>query len=270
MSKQSPKKDAPPTRRTALAAMRGRLDDLPAEEVRPPTIPVDNLVAEALALSVTATSVRDDLVAKGLPPEQIDNLPTYAHGLAEAQAELNAIRGLKRSEAEINLEAQGVELRAEMIADGRFALRKNRDAQAALDRVQEGTGLDDLVQDLKDLAAFHGRFASDLETIGAEPKVKAERARKVAGELEGYVARRRGADGEEVGALDTRDRAASLLIETMAEVRAAGAYAFRKNPRVLVKFRSAYNARRGRGSKQPDAPVPPVPPAPPGPDTSGV
>jgi hypothetical protein len=57
---------------------------------------------------------------------------------------------LKRSAAEVALELQALELRADMVADGRFALRSDADAQAILDRIQEGEGLDDLIQDPPD------------------------------------------------------------------------------------------------------------------------
>ncbi len=42
----------------------------------------------------------------------------------------------------------------------------------------------------------------------------------------------------------------------MAEVRAAGAYAFRKDPRMLAKFRSPYNQRRRRAAKRPEVEEP--------------
>ncbi|HEU4411484.1 MAG TPA: hypothetical protein VFS43_39935 [Polyangiaceae bacterium] len=241
---------------TALASVSALLAELPEDEVRPPPLPIDRMSAEAHTLALTAESARAELVAKGLDPAQIERLPVLARAATEAQSQVNALRGAQRSQDEIALENEAVELRADMMAAGRFGLRKNNDAQAALDRVQEGNGLDDLVQDLKDLAAINDRYAADLEVIGADPKGKAARARALAGKLEIVLATRRAADRTEHAAMDTRDRAATLLAETMADVRAAGVYAFRKDPRMLAKFRSAYNQRRRKAVKPPDAEEP--------------
>lgn len=246
----------------ALASARGLLDQLPDDEVRPPPFPVDRMVAEALSLSVSAESVRELLLAKGLSPAQLTHLPLFAYALSEAQAELNPLRGLRRSEAEIALEAEAVALRAEMMTEARFVLRKDVDAQSALDRVQEGNGLDDLVQDLRELAVLVERNEADFERAGTDPRTKTASARSIATQLATHVANRRGADRASAGALETRDRAATLLADVMADVRACAAFALRKNPRLLAKFRSANNARRKNGGKTPDAPEPGPEPGP--------
>ncbi|HEU4405629.1 MAG TPA: hypothetical protein VFS43_10095 [Polyangiaceae bacterium] len=251
-----PPDERPPE--TALASVRGRLAELPEGDVHAPPMPVDRMVAEALSLHVSAQAVREVLLGKRLEPEQIDQLPVLAHALSEAQAELNPVRGLRRSEAERAVEAEAVELRAEMMVEARFVLRKDADAQGALDRVQEGNGLDDLVQDLRELAVVVERNEAAFEKAGTEPRVKAARARALATELASQLATRRGADRASAAAMDTRDRVASLLAETMAEVRAAATFTLRKNPRLLAKFRSANNVRkRGRQGESPEPePVP--------------
>src|SRR5687768_16096640 len=95
----------------ALEKVRGKLAALPTSEVALPPIPVERLVAEALALAVTAQRARDELVAAGLDADALVELPLQAHALAEAQAELVALRGVKRSESEVALEATATELR---------------------------------------------------------------------------------------------------------------------------------------------------------------
>jgi hypothetical protein len=202
------------------------------------------LVGEALALSVTARRYAARLNCAGCPAALIDGLGPRAHALAEAQAELSALRGRKRSEAEVALEAVATELRGEMIADGRFALRNDPGAQKILDDIQEGEGLEALIQDLKDVAAFSEKYADTLHKIRIDPVAKAARARKIAGELGDYVAARRSGDTEEAAALDLRNRAATHLLVAVNEVRATGDYVFRKSPRIVVRFRSDRSAER--------------------------
>ncbi|HEU4407328.1 MAG TPA: hypothetical protein VFS43_18820 [Polyangiaceae bacterium] len=237
----------------ALSSLRALLDRLPPDQVKAPRVPVSRLAAEALALSATAESLRERLLTKRLEPEHLDHLPVLARALTMAQAELDAARGPRRTEAELALEAQAVELRAEMMTAGRFALRGDANAQGTLDRVQDGRGLDDLAMDLTTLAVFFERHARELAKVGAEPGALAGRARELAATLVREVARRRAEPGGPSSEVkEVRDRIASLLVETMAEVRAAGAFAFRKEPRVLAKFHSAYNVakRRRRGGAE--------------------
>ncbi|MCU0687649.1 MAG: hypothetical protein MUF34_36295, partial [Polyangiaceae bacterium] len=173
------RKAPPPPPRDALASLRALLDGLTPEEIKAPRVPISSLTAEALALSVTAESVRDALLAKGLDPDHLEHLPVLARSLAMAQAELDAGRGPKRTEEELALEARAVALRAEIVAAGRFALRTNEQAQNQLNAVQKGKGLDDLAQDLRDLAAFAERYAPELTKINAEPARQAALAREL-------------------------------------------------------------------------------------------
>lgn len=121
-----------------------------------------------------------------------------------------------------------MELRADLIADGRFALRSDVEAQAVLDRIQEGDGLDDLIQDLRALSAFARQHEDALARIGAQPDVRTKLAEKIATELEQHLAGRRAGDRDEEAALDFRNRAATHLAEVMREIRATGAYVFRE------------------------------------------
>lgn len=241
MSKKTTRAGVPA--RGALVALRGELQAIAAGEVKPPPIPADRLFGEAAALADTAARHADELASAGLDRALVKGLAVRAQAFSEAQAHLLNVRGLKRSEAEVALEERGVELRADLVAAGRFALRDNADAQKVLDLVQEGEGLDDLVQDLKTLAVFVDKHRDALARIGVEPPAAAARARKIASELGAHLAGRRAVDGDEAAALDMRNRASTYLWAAMVEVRAAGAYVFRKDPRVLARFRSAYNAQ---------------------------
>lgn len=235
-----------------LSSLRALLDRLPPEAVKEPRVPIAKLAAEALALAATAEELREELLAKRLEAEHLDHLGVLARALSMAQAELDASRGARRSQTELALEAQAVELRRDMVTAGRFALRGDRNALAAIDRVQDGKGLADLAQDLVDLAALFDLHARALAKVGAEPEPLAERARTLSKTLVLEVARRHSSSRGPSETREVRDRIASLLIETMAEVRAAGAFTFRKNPRALAKFHSSYNVakRRRRGKTE--------------------
>jgi hypothetical protein len=228
----------------ALDAVREALAAIPPERAAAlPTIPVDRMLGEARALAVSARKHAEDLVGAGLDEALIGDLRVRVQALADAQAALVAIRGLKRSAAELALAREALALRSDMIASGRFALRKDANAQAVLGRIQEGDGLDDLIQDLRALAVFFRQNAPALKRIGAKPDLKRQHAEQTAAELERLLAGRRGGH-REAAAFDLRNRAAVYLQEAVSEIRATGVYVFRHEPRIATKFRSAYNARR--------------------------
>src|SRR5258705_198664 len=68
----------------------------------------------------------------------------------------------------------------------------------------------------------------------------------------------RAGERDDTQSIDTRDRAATLLVGAMTEIRATGAYVFRRKPRRVVKYYSAYNTQR-RTRRRGNAPAPSAP-----------
>jgi hypothetical protein len=234
------KKSAAPADHALLAA---RLRAI--EEVHAPVIPVDRLIGEARAVARAATADRDALVQVGLDWALATLLPQAATALSDAQVEMLQVVRTQRSTREVELEQAGIALRSAMIADVRFARRDDADVQATLDTIVEGEGLDDEIQDLRELAALFKTHAAALKRVGADPAGKARKATAVADELEGLLAERR-SRGSRHGKepIEARDRAATLVNKLLREIRAAGVYAFRKDPARQARYRSAYQAQK--------------------------
>lgn len=135
-----------------------------------------------------------------------------------------------------------------MPSAGRVATRNDDLAQSSLDRISEGSGFDDLVQDLKELHAFAGKYHDQLVAIKIDVDALTQRALVLAGKFEQHLAHRRATTDAERAATDLRNRAATHLYEAMAEIRAAGAFAFRNDPNIRPLFRSAYRRLHRGGS----------------------
>lgn len=259
--KSSPKKGgkAPALPKAkALDKLRPELARLSPDEVVPPPIPVDRLVGEANALAKVAASELAKLVKVGLDKKLALGLAQRAQALAEAQAiHLLHRGGARRSDEDAALEVSAVKLRADMVADARFALRRDAKVQEALTAIQEGAGLDDLVQDLRALSELFRGHGPLLKKVGVDPKQRAKEATATAERVERALADRRAGSPDDAAERDVRDRAAVLLVRAMSEVRAAGIYAFRGKPSVQSKFRSAYRAKH----RAPQAPAAPAEPA---------
>ena len=232
----------------ALNDKRSVLEAIPADEVHEPPYPPDSLVGEGNALYNVAVRYRTQLNEVGVENEVIDDLPLRSQAVAGAQAARVMVPDTKRSAAEREAETNAVELRSDIYAAGRYATRKNAEAQSTLDKVSEGTDHDDLVQDLRDLGLFCTTYSDELKAIKFDPDAKRKEALALAAKFEGYLAERRGATELERQATDLRNRAVTHLWEAISTIRAAGSYRFRRDPTVLPLFRSSYRRRHRNGS----------------------
>ena len=231
----------------ALNDKRAELNAIPADKVKKPPYPPDSLVGEGNALYNVCVRYRTELNEVGIDDAVIDDLPVRSQAVAGAQGARVLVPDTKRSAEEVEAETAAFELRNDIYAAGRYATRSNVEAQEALDKISEGTGHDDLVQDLKDLALFCTAYSVELKAIKLDPEEQRKAAMALAAKFEGYLAERRGATELQRQATDLRNRAVTHLWEAISTIRAAGCYRFRHNPEVLPLFRSAYRRRHRRG-----------------------
>ncbi len=265
---------APRLVHATLTELKPRLRALPDADVVAPTLPVERLVAEGVELASVAWRDLQKLSSAGLDRTIVIQLGKRAQALSEAQAELVALRSRGRSSEEEDLIEESRELRSEVLSAGRLALRADPLAQSKLDDIAEGESLDDLLQDLQDLAAVLRTYPQAFAKVGLKPSTLASWAEVLWLRLGKLLAERRAGDESVDAAKDLRDRAATYLSDAIALTRATGAYVFRKDPRRLLSYRSAYyaehRARSERANKPATPPAPVTPPAPPAPVTPPV
>jgi hypothetical protein len=217
-----------------------------ADRVRPPPVLVDRLMAEALALVAAAERYARRLKEAGLDSSAIPTLELRARALAEAHLRLELARATTRPSSELDIERDARIVRADLIAATRFALRNDTDAMAALFALQEGEDARTLVTDLRALVKLVERHLAAFDAIGFKVRKRVAEALTMATDLETVRSYERELHPDEIAARETRDRATILLLESMTLVRAAGEYAFRSKPRILVRFRTAYDRTRVR------------------------
>lgn len=251
-----------------LRELEAALKKLPKLDIVAPNIPVERLVAEGVELASVAWRDLRKLETAGLDHRIVVELGKRAQALSEAQAELVALRSRGRSSEEEDLIAEATELRSEALAAGRLALRNDPIALSKFDDVAEGEGLDDLLQDLQDLAALLRSYTRAYSQVGLKPSELANWSETLRLRLSKYIAERRAGDAELVAAKDLRDRAATYLSDAVALTRLTGAYVFRKDPRKLLNYRSGYysQVRSRRGSDKPGDETPKPSPAEPKPE----
>lgn len=237
--------------RDALDRLKDTLLATPAEAVRKPDIPVaiHHQEAHDLLAFVSTPAVTEKLTAVGLSPDILAAVPDALAASQEAEALWSAAYAPRKPEEQAALEERGRRLRSDVAAAFRWNLRGDREAQGSIDRVLEGTGVADLIQDLIDLAVLTenhaGAFSSD-KTF--DPSASASAARELAAQIRRGVTDYR-INPELSRTVDLRDRAWTHLDDLVDAIREAGRYAFRGSDDVR-RFGSAYERRRRLASKR--------------------
>lgn len=242
----------------SLEALTPQLMSIALDQLELPNLPISIALQEAHDLNtlVGNPEIRERLLAVGLPKAELTALPKAIAATREAQSAWIVVRDRTKSDAQRQREEAGDTLRAEMIAAARWNLRNDRVAQATIDAIAEGEGVEDLVQDLVDLAALverqADRFESDTTFDAAE---QIEAARSAAKTIEMGLSRARLARTQEE-AKELRDRAYTYLAARVSAVREAGRYAFKKEPALSGKFGSTYGrAADRRRARKKDVPA---------------
>jgi hypothetical protein len=179
--------------------------------------------------------------------------------LGTAEAEWTDVRARTLTSNVRDAREEAEKLKRDAIAALRHFRRKDEGVQRRLDAIVPGTGVADLVDDLGKLAELMDEHAVALQKAEL-PRNAAKRARVLADVLgEGSADRAVDPDGAQAMAL--RNRAFWWLREAMDEIRSAGRYVYRNDPKLLALFRASGTRARARRrkpvTKAPEAPTEP-------------
>ncbi|APR81161.1 Hypothetical protein A7982_06508 [Minicystis rosea] len=253
---KKPKDKAPPglapSEREALLALDASFEDAIDQAVAV-------LVQEARALESAAGKVEKQLLKKSrLDPKTLAALGPRRKLLDRAEAAWTHHRVAALTKDLKSARGEAEALKADLIHALRHFLEEDEAVQAQVDAIIPGTGLVDLVDDLKKLAVLADAHASAI-TKADLPKNASKRARDFAEQLSAAVADR-AFDAEGAAAMTLRNRAYWWLREAMDAVRSAGRYVFRDEIKILAAFRASRTRTRARASAKasaaPDAPIP--------------
>lgn len=228
-----------------LATMLLGLPEGAGEKV--PSMPVRTAQFEGERLWATAKGSRAKFVAlEDFDVEAFDAIPHLLTALGEAETDWQRKRIAKQQKSLVALRKEAEEARRKVMVVGRYRLRKNASAQLELDRIAEGDGLPDLIQDLLDLADFIG---SNMDVMTRDKNI----TEATPGQLrETAQALNEGEDDSEpaLKALEHRNKVFVALDVALREVRAAAGYLYADDPKRLHPYRSQYEARQRSAQRQ--------------------
>lgn len=213
---------------------------------KPPTMPVRTAQLEAERLWAVAKPARAKFVAlEDFPVETFDAIPFLITALGEAETDWQRKRIQKRATGLVATRKEAEAGRSTVMSAARYRLRKNAEAQTELDRIDEGQGLPDLIQDLNDLATFIETHLNvltrDANITAATPEAFRSWARTLSeGEGDSEAA---------LTAIAHRNMVYVALDEALSEVRSAARYLYARDPRRLAPYLSQFEAARKRGRR---------------------
>jgi hypothetical protein len=242
---------------TAEQPLKAELQALDGSYADPPaTIPVIAILQEGRELQGVMRRLRPRVLAGSrLDPALADSLPARIEALDAADARWTDLRTYQLPSSRTKLRVQAEGLRGDSIAALRHFLPQNQEVQARVNQIAEGTGIADLIDDLKKLAVLVGEQSPALVRAGLPPKAS-DKLSAFAQQLDEATTEAASAStGTDEGreALGLRNRAYWYLREAIDEIRECGRHALRKEPALAKHFRSSYlhHHRTPKGPKTP-------------------
>ncbi|MDP2341636.1 MAG: hypothetical protein Q8O67_11820 [Deltaproteobacteria bacterium] len=206
-------------------------------------------IAQLAALSLRTVEIGKPALAQlvklaDFERHLITELAGAAQLLAKAEAVWSAARAKSRAGVAPARVKEGEGLKSDLVAAGRYLLRKDPVVQQQLDQIAEGTGVADLALDLAYLSSLAQTHAQRFADGGVSPATVSSAA-KLSGELN------TGVDPADASDLQARRNRLFHLVKTdTSELRAALRYLWRKQPTKLAQLGAGYAAQLKHGRRQ--------------------
>jgi hypothetical protein len=240
-------------RSLTVEQVEARAAALPSEVAEQnPGHPVGQLAAHALRTAELAIPFISKLEKlKDFDVTAVQALRAGAEVLGRRDATWSSVRAKSRAGISPARVKAAEAVRANMVADARFLLRKDATAQQELDQVQEGSGVADLAMDLQRLHDLFTRHSAVFEK--AEATGDMATAASLAAELGVGIAPEEAPESQA-----QRNRAFHMLDADVSEVVEALRFLWRKEPTRLSQLGVRYSTqlrRQQRARRKPADPV---------------
>lgn len=241
------------TQKESFISQEPAMMALEANQVKTPNMAVDIAAQEAEDQAGVATTYKDKLAEAGLTDETITLLKTRSSALREAEAQwrisFNAhVENIALWDAQ---SVEGFALKDSLSAAFRFAYRKEEYVLAKVKEIGKGTGNEDMIQDLLEYSVLGKANTSPLEAINFD-LTQLDTAAEMSNTLSLLHAKSVLQRQQQHQLKNVRDRAFTIMKETLDLVRDCGKYVFNDEPEIKKLFASAH-LRKLRMKKSTDS-----------------
>jgi hypothetical protein len=217
------------------------LEAIPDENVTYPGIPVDVALQEAEDLYAWCQADKDLLVKASLDWALVDDLPVRTGALRYVQSQWQKeYRSLEDAQKEWALKSPAAyDLRDQLVHHFLHAYFKIPDLYARTQKIAEGTGHADMIQDLSDLSALGKANQPPLVTINLDLSLL-DKAGTTSEEMATILAKSNGQKMVDSQTRLLRDKAFMHMKEAVDEIRRCGQYVFWRNEKRRKGYTSKY------------------------------
>jgi len=228
------------------------LEAIPEKDLTYPAIPVDVALQEAEDLLVWCLPDLDVLVKAGLDKKLVDDMSVRIGALRYIQSQWQKeYRSQEEAQKEWTLKSPlAYALRDELVHHYLHAYYKIPDLYARTQKIAEGSGHADMIQDLSDLAALGKANQQPLVAISLDLSLL-DKSEINAEQMAVLLAKANGKKMEDNKMRLMRDKAFMHMKEAVDEIRRCGQYVFWRNEQKHKGYISKYYKTRNQAKTKP-------------------
>ena len=217
------------------------------KEVMLPNIPINVYNQESENVHHWAMEDKDALIARGLDLRTIRELLTATGACREAEARWFKERyGKQEAEKEWNAKSpEAYALRDKLVDELEFAYFEDAMLSSRVDQIKEGSGDEDMIQDLANAAALGKANLAPLEKTKCDLTLL-DKAEALSDSLPGILAAANGDKADSSAVKKIRDQAYTYLKIRVDKVRRYGKFVFRDNKDRQVGYLQHYRNKRNK------------------------
>ncbi len=225
----------------------GKITAVPDSEVVTVSMPSESMAQEAENTREWAIDDKTELVAAGLDWALVEELTDAAGALRKAESNWFIQRfGIEDAKKEwLSKSPAAYTLRDELIRVMRFAYRKDPTILSRVSEIADGTGHEDMIQDLSDISVLGKKYSDQLKAIPSFKMELLDEAESLSSEMARMLAASSAnASGSEEAKV-IRDKAFTYVKILLDEIRTYGQFVFRNNKARAYGYASMYYRDRG-------------------------
>lgn len=232
---------------TDYQSLLPKIQAITEKELAPIYIPINVYNQEAENVHHWAMEDKDALIARGLDLRTIQELLTATGACREAEARWFKERyGKQEAEKEWNAKSPAAyALRDKLVDELEFAYFENPALSSRVDQIKEGSGDEDLIQDLANAAALGKANLAPLEKTKCDLTLL-DKAVALSDSLPGILAAANGDKADTSAVKKIRDQAYTYLKIRVDKVRRYGKFVFSEQKERYVGYLQHYRNKHSR------------------------
>lgn len=227
--------------------MHGGIERVDGQRVKSPACPVGIFLQEAEDLGIWVQTDRPVLEGSGFDWRKVEQLPKQVGACRYAESLWRNAR--QRQLQDLGILQDARELNDELVHHMLFAYRNHPSSIARVRAISENRRDADLAQNLSDLHVLGRENPEPLEAIHLDMGLL-DKAAELSDLGAATLAEQRGSESSVSQAKEMRDKAYTLVKETVDEIRQRGRYLFWRTPDRLKGYSSRYRRSKGRRNRR--------------------